>query len=391
MCSLQIKIKRRKEKTRVYARKIVFASALATMLLSLLSSQVSASISIAFAPYAWGTGSYPGGYIPYTFVGGGGRWTIGNAFAGINAFTGRNQEWAGPGFGLAVTWIWTGSWWYFGPNQPGRVHLNTFLEDSSIAGNAWVGVLLMVVERWPLQAWWRLIWWRWTPGAFAAVADGGICRVDLSYPGGLPFMWTGGKRYDAYGAIVSFGLGGTANVGYSRYDEIMWVADTSSPEEVQPYNGSAIVVNPPIGPVCNVTTITVNGTRFAPESKVYIYYDDALVTTTLSDGHGNFTTSFDKHETIKGVHTIKAIDALENMDAGSIIMHDLKHPTYADMNGDGKVNILDLVKVAGEFGYTYDPPGEGQSLSTTIILSSTATVATIVLASTYSLHKKKRR
>lgn len=343
-------------------KRILLVSALAVALLSLFTNQASASISIAFAPYAWGTGSWPGGYIPYTFWGGGGAASFGNSIATLNPSTGINTEYAGPPFGLALTWVRTGEWFYFGPYQPGRVHINTYL-DCSLSGSSWVLVGLMTYERiynGPItNFWWRWVWWNAVSGAFGRCADGGISQRDTSSQGN-PFGWTGGLVYQTYGFILAVSAGGTANIPYSRYDEIMWVADTFSPEEMDPNDGPEIVVDPPVAPVCNETLINVYGMRFAPESLIYIYYDEVLMGTTFSDPFGNFTFKFSRHETSKGVHILRAIDQLENSAENLYTVLALQRPVF-DLNGDGRVDILDVVLVCRDYGSVVDPPGEAKA------------------------------
>jgi len=372
------------------ARKMLFATVVAVMFISLLTNQASASASIAFAPYWWGTGSWPGGYIPYTFVGGGGAAWVGAAAAGVIPATGVNREAAGPGFGYAVTWVRTGWWWYVGPApQVGRVHLNTWLGDAGITAGGWVRVRLLMIQLAPLEVWMRTIWFRVIPGAFEAVADGGISRVDIGFFG-TRFQWSTFSIYQTWAIIdiLNTAAAGPTMVGYSRYDEIMWIADQLSPEEeLTPYPRSAIIVDPPIGPVCNPLVLNVNGTKFAPSSLVYVYYDGVFVAKTLTDGLGNFITSFGIHETEKRVHIIKAIDSLENS-AETVFISVGTEPPIHDINGDGKVDIKDVALVAKDFGKTEDPPLGPATIS---VASMAVTAILAIPLTMYQVRKKKEK
>jgi len=379
-----------KGEKRMNVKKILCLTAIVVSFTSLFVGRVSASASIAFAPYWWGTGSWPGGYIPYTFVGWGGAWWVGTAGATVNPFTGRNNEWAGFGFGYAVTWITTGWWWYIGPGpQPGRIHLNTWLTDCSIVGvPAWVRVRLLVIQLNPLEAWLRTVWFRFIPGAFSSIADGGISLVDAGLFTGAPFRWLTGSRYISIGIIDTFSSGPrTSTRVYSRYDEMMWIADQLTPEDFEEARVPRIIVDPPIGPVCSELTLTVNGTQFAPLTRVYIYYDGGLVAEGKTDPNGDFIVPFVRHETEKKVHVLRAIDQLENS-AETVFVSVGTDKPIVDVNYDGKCDMMDIVQCILDFNKKEDPPGAA-SLSVASTAGAAGAVGAAVPIVLYQLHAKR--
>jgi len=250
---------------------------------------------------------------------------------------------------------------------------------------------LLVIQLNPLDAWLRTIWFRFVPGAFSSIADGGISLVDAGLFTGAPFQWLRWGFYCSIGIIDAFSpTTGSARVGYSRYDEMMLIAEQLTPEDFIVVTDIPVIhVDPPIGPVCSELTLTVNGTRFAPESTVYIYYDGELVAEGKTDPNGDFIVPFLRHETEKKVHVLRAIDALENSAETVFVSVGTERP-IVDLNYDGKCDIKDIFMAILDFGKKEDPPGAASlSVASTAGAAGAGAVSAAVPLVLYQLHAKR--
>jgi len=336
---------------------------------TLIVNQVSALTITVFAPSAY----------PYIDLIPGAFAVNGQAFPpDANGYTANQYAPVNPAaFGWALTWDSTPWQQFIGPNQQGSVHADSWLYYL-ISGLAGVRFYLFHVQ-WSFGTFrvWEKYWSDaiTPPGGEANVVDLGICRYDNSifnWPGPQnpqPFQWTNGFWYRTYVCILAWAnAGSSAFIEVAKYDDILWIAYTSSPESpwVQSPGSPEISVDPPMGPAG--TNTRVSGTEFAPESTVYIYCDDQLVNKTLSDGDGNFKCYAKiPPEMAKGPHAIRAIDALENMAGDFFDVFIEKPPIVGDVTGptrgvpDGKTNMLDIVLLILNFGKTdpnVDPPEE---------------------------------
>jgi len=354
---------------------------------TLLVNQVSALTITVFAPSAY----------PYIDLIPGFWVSNGNApLPDINGYVPNQFAPANPAFaGWALTWESTPWQQFIGPNQQGSVHADTWLRYV-ITGLAGVRVYLFHVQvglaPLTIRVWSKM----WSdaitpPGGEANTVDLGICRYDNSifnWPGPQnpqPFQWTNGFWYRTYVVIQAFAnAGSSAFIEIAKYDDILWIAYTSSPESpwVQSPGSPEISVDPPMGSAG--TNAKVSGTGFAPETRIYVYCDDRLMNTTLSDGEGKFTCGIMiDTEIAKGPHAIRAIDALENSACSFFDVFIEKPPIIGDISGpttgvpDGKTDMRDVFLIAKNFGKTdpnVDPP---ETTSVGLLLIGASTLASI--------------
>ena len=291
------------------------------------------------------------------------------------------------GPGSAMSGFNTGWWLFQDPGgiltQTGSVHADTWLTGTISAFGAGFRVYLWVVRfqiGQPMQ-FWRKVWSYATPGAVAAVVDLGITSFDLSSPGNLPFQWINNAWYYTRVAIQAFASSGTSASCDAKYDDVLYITYAGSPEPhwVQSPEDPKIEVNPPMGPVG--TEVVVNGTGFAPETLVYIYFDDSLVNKTVSTLGGLFESWFNVPDpSAKGPHVVRAIDALENTAVNFFDVFIEAPPIVGDLNNDGRVNILDCIIIANNFGKTdpnVDPPGEAGATDISMSMSTLVLIAAV--------------
>ena len=340
---------------------------------TLLMNQASALTITVFAPAAY----------PYTPLIPGAFVNNGQAFPpDVNGYTVNQYAPVNPAAsGWALTWESTPGQQFIGPNQQGSVHADSWLYYL-ISGLAGVRVYLFHVQ-WSFGTFrvWEKYWSDaiTPPGGEANVVDLGICYYDNSvfnFPGPqnpLPFQWTNGFWYRTYVCILAWAnAGSSAFIEVAKYDDILWIAYTSSPESpwVQSPGSPEISVDPPMIPASHPELQPrVSGTGFAVESTVYIYCDDQLVNKTLSDPFGNFKCYAKiPPEMAKGPHAIRAIDQLENMADSFFDVFIEVPPIVGDITGptpgvpDGKIDMRDIGLVARYFGKTdpnVDPPETG--------------------------------
>lgn len=367
---------------------------------TLLVNQASALQIQVFAPlnYAGVPPSFP---TPFTAWG---AWVL-NGFAGVDQFSGGTSLSASPGavgFGIAISWFGTGWSLFQGVTQSGSVHADTWLSGTINALGAGFRVYLFVY-RWqlgqPFQVW-QKSWGYAIPGAVNVVVDLGVAPIDLSWPSNLPFQWTNNFWYYTRVLMLAFASPNTQANCDAKYEDILYITYAGSPEPhwVQSPGDPAIELNPPMGPVG--TNVTVSGKGFAPESAIYIFFDETLVKKTESTMGGDFVSWFNVPDsgTKKGPHVIKAIDTLENMAVSFFDVFITAPPIVGDITGpisgvpDGKTNIRDIALVARNFGKTdpnVDPPKTAtvQDISTSMPII--ASIAAITVGS-FRLRKRHR-
>jgi len=305
--------------------------------------------------------------------------------------------------GWALTQVQTNSFLFTGPTQKGSVHGDTWL-GYLISGSAGIKISLCHIQ-WGFGTLrvWQKMWQDAIPTTWKTnTVDLGINEYDLSvfnFPVGLspiPFRWTNGYNYMTRMVIWAYASANSrVFIEIAKYDDILWITYTSSPEEHWVRSPQQISANPPMGPVG--TNVVVNGTGFARESTVYVYYDDGLVSKTLSDGYGNFTTSFRVPPSAKGPHVVRAMDALENTADSFFDVFIEAPPIVGDITGptpgvpDGKTDMRDVALVARNFGKTdpnVDPP---ETISAKDISTSMPALALIAVASIGLFRRKKQR
>jgi len=357
---------------------------------TLFVNQVSALTITIFAPSAY----------PYVDLLPGSASSNGNApLPDANGWVPNQYAPVNPAIsGWAETWEITPSMLFTGPTQQGSVHADTWLYYL-ISGSAGIRVQLFHVQfgLGTMRVWYK----GWSdaltpPGGEANTVDLGICYYDLSifnFPGPqnpLPFQWTNGYNYITYVAIWAFANAGSlAFIEIAKYDDILWIFYTSSPEVPWMQSpGPEISLNPIMGPV--KSRVAVRGNGFAKESKVYIYFNSTLVNQTTSTLGGIFESWFNVPDpSAKGPHRVRAIDALENSADSFFDVFIEAAPTIGDITGDtegvpdGKTDMVDMWLVAKNFGKTdpnVDPPegggGSGLGISVGILgLTSIASVS----------------
>ncbi len=378
-------------------KKSVYAIVLTAALSSLFMNRAFAYMITVFAPsnYAGVAPSYPRAF------GSSFSWCTPGSFASIDPFRGGTlltaKFNASYGYGCAISRFDTG-WWHFNKTtQAGSVHADTYLWYSINASGASVSVHLSVYE-WngtALEVWTK----RWSSAVvttgITTTVDLGINPSDLSRPGNKPFRWTNCSQY--YTRIqmqASTYVSNAQAIIEGKYDDALWIAYFSSPgvDWVNPNNPNSIELNPSMGPVG--TEVVVNGTGFAPESQIYVYCDNKLLTKTLSDGNGNFTIHTKiPPEMAKGPHVIRAIDQLENM-ARNCFEVFIPAPSIApyDINEDGIIDIEDIYLVALQYGKTdpnVDPPETGGATDLSTRLPTLASIAAVSIG-LFGLRKRKR-
>jgi len=366
------------------AKKLLIA-VLMVALSTLLVNQVSALTVTVFAPSAY----------PYIDLIPGAFAVNGQAFPpDVNGYTVNQYAPVNPAAsGWALTWESTPGQQFIGPNQQGSVHADSWLYYL-ISGLAGVRVYLFHVQ-WSFGTFrvWEKYWSDalTPPGGEANTVDLGICYYDNSvfnFPGPQnpqPFQWTNGYWYRTYMCILAFAnAGSSAFIEVAKYDDVLWIAYTSSPESpwVQSPGSPEISLDPPMGPAG--TNVKVSGTGFAPESRVYVYCDGVAVNDTISYGNGNFTCYWKiDTEIAKGPHAIRAIDQLENSACSFFDVFIEKPPIIGDISGpttgvpDGKTDMRDVFLIAKNFGKTdpnVDPP---ETTSVGLLFIGASTLASI--------------
>ena len=89
---------------------------------------------------------------------------------------------------------------------------------------------------------------------------------------------------------------------------------------------------------------------------------------------------------------VKAIDALENTAYDFFDVFIEAPPIRGDLNGDGRVNILDCIIISNNFGKTdpnVDPPGEAGATDISMSMSTLVLIATVSIG-LFRLRKKTR-
>ena len=302
--------------------------------------------------------------------------------------------------GEAVPWVCTPLTLCTWANQTGSVHADAWA-GYILTGAAGIKVQLRH-EQWsftPLTyRYWEKWWWDAIPTTWRTnTVDLGINYYDLSvynWPGPqnpLHFQWTNGFFYRTIVRIwATAAANSMAFIEIAKFDDILWMTYVTSPGkyEVQSPSDPQIELSPPAGPV--KAQVNVTGTGFAPEATVYIYFDETQVNKTISNPDGTFKSQFSVPDpSAKGPHVVRAIDALENTayDFFDIFIEAPPIPR-GDLNGDGRVNILDAIMLAANWGKTdpnVDPPEKAgappEKASATDISTSMSTIALIATVS----------
>jgi hypothetical protein len=375
------------------AKSVVYAVILIAAFSTLLINPSSASSIMVFAPL-----NYPSPNFVWW-----GQWASGGAsLATIDQFTGYTVLDANPGLapsGLALSWFSTDLYNFNGSTQTGSVHFTNWL-NYTISGLAGFRVYLWTF-RWKtgtIPQLWTSVWFDGMPGSRVKCADVGINPYDKSWPSGIMFEWTNGYYYMSRVLIKAIALTNSRAVTQqAKYDEVVWNTYTSSPgphfEVAPPPPTISGYQNPPEGPPG--TVVTLNGTRFAANVLVYIYFDDSIVAKSTTDSYGNFTTTYVVPLTSsKGPHVIKAIDALENIGMDFFDVFTVAPPIVADVNGDGKTDIIDLLITAKNFGKTdpnVDPPGIAGATDISVRMPALASIAAASVGLVRLRKKKNNR
>ena len=364
-------------------KKIVCTAILMAALSTLLVNQASAHQIIVFAapnypaiPWISGAFSTNGVANPPDADGR----TV-NDFAPVNpALPGHAVPWVSTGW-VTCTWatqqgsVHGDTWIQYGITAPAGVKVQLIHEQMSI--------IPFTYRRW--ETWWGDA----VPGIRTSTVDLGINPRDLSVfnsPGPqnpLQFQWTNGLMYRTTVRIWAIASpGGSVFIEQAKFDDVIWITYVTSPEKysVQPLAGGAYTeLIPRAGPAG--TQVKVSGTGFAPETLVYIYFDDSLVNKTVSTLGGLFESWFNVPDpSAKGPHVVKAIDALENTAYDFFDVFIEAPPIRGDLNGDGRVNILDAIILAANFGKTdpnVDPPGEAGATDTSMSTSTLVLIAAV--------------
>jgi hypothetical protein len=378
-------------------RKIVCATVFMSLVLTLLARSACASQAKIFGPYS--------GMVPYVPGGNCTSLIDPNVWAKLNLTTGQGQLNVGPlSSGPARAWarMWVSTGWYNFTlaTQQGRVLLDVWLDDSAVLGNSWIRIWLFMSRYVPGQvaalSWWKMIWSRPPPG------PGSFALTIAS--GGIPLIWNTGVWYRSDVVIEACApIDGVSHVsvGYARFDDILWIADASSPEEgwipiVSPFlpNPPQICLNPPTGEVG--TNVTITGQNFARESWVSLFWDQDFLTKCLTDAsYGNFSSSFIIPAGTTGPHNVTANDTSGDYAWSGFFATAPVPPLTGDITGsnpgvpDGRVTMDDVMLTLFNFGKTdpnVDPPEDSKSV-TNISPAVIALASVLVLP---LLHKRRR-
>lgn len=382
-------------------RKLVYLVVLIVVLSLLFMNRASAVQILVFAPSNW-AGNPPS--YPTAFYWGMGYATLGSS-GSLDTRTGGTIIRAVPfntSTGYATTWFDTGWYTFKNTTQTGSVHGDTCFWYR-ITGSAEVRVYLRHYE-WPTCKVWMEEWRDTIPNnGISKAVDLGIYPNKLDTSGTVHFEWTQNYKYHTVVLIHAraryvVGVGSEAIVE-GKYDDILWITYGGSPgvHWVQSTNEPEIKLTPPIGPVG--TKVAVNGSGFAPESWVYLYYDGEVVNKTLSDGYGSFASTFLVPPSEKGPHILRAIDQLENSGIsffdvfidGDIIAGDITGSTPGVP--DGTVDMRDIGLVARNFGKTdpnVDPPETTKATDVSTNIPALASIPAVSMG-LFGLRKKKRQ
>jgi len=372
-------------------RKMLYVMILMAVFSTLLINPVSGSSILVFAPLS---------YAPPHFAWWG-QWAIGGAsLATLDPSTGYTVLDANPGaaaaFGIALSWFSTGSYNFTGPTQKGSVHFDNWLRYTITAFTAGFRVFLWTL-RWKngtTPEVWTSVWSYAILGSGTTCADVGIHPNDLSWPSGINFEWANGYNYMTRVLIMAYAAKGSrAATDPAKYDQVVWNAYTSSPSDWKPGTLGMYLWDPE-QLVQPVVTPQLSGIGFAPESTIYVYCDDKIVNKTLSDKYGNFTTSFTvPPNSTRGHHIVKAIDQLGNMAEDFFDVFLAAPPLGSvDLNGDGRINIKDIVLIAVNFGKTdpnVDPPETATAKDVNTSMLALALIAAVSIGF-FGQHKRQK-